>query len=74
MTEVIVRAFATSFDKDTLVSKVLTSLKKQRALHDTDLIWKINHKLRKRNVNKQDVLDLIGECLLFLNQSEVEKL
>lgn len=44
-----------SFGKDFILNRVLShSFKKHapQALHDTDLIWKINHKLRKRNVSK----------------------
>ena len=64
-----VRALDATFGKEEIRELVLhQSLKRNTpsALYDTDLLWKVNHKLKKKVVSKQEMLDTILEVLVAL--------
>ena len=60
-----------AFDKETLRDVVLgRGLKK--SVQGTDLIWKVNHRLRKKTCSKGDITQLIKECLTYVNLKEID--
>ena len=63
------KAVSQQFGKEFIKDRILLhSLKKNtpEGLLDTDLIWKVNHKLRKKGVSKGEMIDVIEECLRVL--------
>ena len=73
LSEIITECLAQAFDKEQLRELVVArGLKRNPAFQGSDLIWKINHRLRKKMVSKGDLTALIKECLVFLNLREIE--
>lgn len=69
-----VKALSTAFSKEVIKDRVLLESFKRNtppALYDTDLLWKVNHKLRKKNASKQEMLDVIQECLFMLSMKDI---
>ena len=64
-----VKAVSHQFGKEFIRDRILLhSLKRNtpEGLHDTDLMWKVNHKLRKKAASKGEMIDVIEECLRVL--------
>ena len=71
LSEVLSECLDQAFDKETLRDVVLgRGLKK--GVQGTDLIWKVNHRLRKKTCSKGGITQLIRECLVHINLKEID--